>query len=186
MNSATTTSMGWSVSISVGNHAGPGGSSATTSSTKSCTCSPVWLDNSTTASQSPSWAAGEALAIQLLAVHEVDLRQHEDLLRARALELSGHPLVARTDRLRRVHEEGDHVHVLERLERRRVQLLAEGVMRLVQARRVHEDELEALAREHRAKAMARSLRRVRRDGDLLAHNGVDQRGLAPRSGARPA
>ena len=123
-------------------------------------------------------SGGEALAVELGIVHEVDLGQHEHLLRARARQLRGHPFVPRADRFRRVHEEGDHVHSSSALRAEVFSSSPSASVGLVQPRRVHEDELEALAREHRAEAVARGLRRVRRDGDLLAHDGVHERRLA--------
>ena len=51
-------------------------------------------------------------------------------------------------------------------------------MRLVQPRRVHDDHLEAGAREDGAEPVPRGLHRVGGDGDLLAHDGVQKRRLA--------
>ena len=57
-------------------------------------------------------------------------------------------------------------------------IVAQAVARLVKARRVHQDQLRVTAVDDGADAVARRLRLVRDDGDLLAHEGVGKRGLA--------
>ena len=53
-----------------------------------------------------------------------------------------------------------------------------GVVLGLEAGRVDEHELRLVHRAHAGDAVARRLRLVGRDADLLAHEGVQQRGLA--------
>ena len=57
-------------------------------------------------------------------------------------------------------------------------VVAQTVARLVKTRRIHEDELRVAAVDDGADAVARRLGLVRDDGDLLAQQGVCERGLA--------
>ena len=93
-----------------------------------------------------------------------------------------HPGVPPAEGLACVEQEGDRVDAVEGLDRAFVEFLAEHVVGLVKARGVHQHELEILAGEHGAEAVARRLGGVAGDGQLLAHDRVDERALA---GVRP-
>jgi hypothetical protein len=78
----------------------------------------------------------------------------------------------------RIHQEERHVHAVECFLGLLVEELAEFVARVMYAGRVHEDKLRGLRGEDAELAAARGLRPRRDGGDLLAEQGVDQRGLA--------
>ena len=90
------------------------------------------------------------------------------------------PGVTPADGLGGVDEEGDAVDVGELAQGGAVELLAKGVLGLVEARGVDDDELRVGGVDDGAHAAARRLRDGARDGDLLTHTGVEQRGLAHR------
>ena len=77
-----------------------------------------------------------------------------------------------------VDHHGNDVDVLQAFERGLVELLSEGVVGLMDARRVDEDELEIVARQDGAEAVTGRLGGRGGDGDLLAHDGVQKRRLA--------
>lgn len=119
-----------------------------------------------------------ALGADLGIARQVGLGEHADLRRALgSAHLGGHPFVAAPDGLGRIDEHGHDVHILQSLDGARVQLLAEGVLRLVQTGCVHDDHLHVVGGVHGTEAVARRLGRVRCDGDLLAHDGVKKRRL---------
>ena len=178
MNSAIIVSIDWSVGMSRGNQRGPVGRKRTTASANPSRLKPETAERTTSSSKSASCRAMRELARDLLALREVGLGDDEQLLRLGLGDVGGDPLVALADRLGRVDEQRDDVDVLERLERRAVQLLAERVVGLVKPGRVDDDDLRVIAVEHRPQAVPRGLRRVRGDGDLGADGRVGQRGLA--------
>ena len=114
----------------------------------------------------------------LVLVNQVGLGDDEHLEGARLVDVLGHPLVTAAGGRRAVDEHGDHVHVLQGVERRDVELLAQRVDRLVQAGGVHQDHLHGGGVVDRADAMPGGLRRRGGDDDLLSDDGVDQRRLA--------
>ena len=119
--------------------------------------------------------------MHLLGGDQVALGKDADLLRVlamRAVKLGCHPLVATADGLASIDEHGDDVNVFKRLERRGVQLLAKRIVGLVKARSVHDDHLHIIASVDRAETMAGGLGGVGSDGDLLAHDSVEQRRLS--------
>ena len=77
------------------------------------------------------------------------------------------------------HQEQHQVHIRQRGLHGAVEVAVErgGVLHL-EARRVDEDELRFFHRAHPGDAMPGGLRLLGRDADLLAHQGVHQRGLA--------
>ena len=119
------------------------------------------------------------LPIDLLLVGDVGLGDDQHPLGgARPSDVLAHPAVSASHGLRRVHEHSDHVDVLECLQGAAVELLAQRVLRLVQARCVDEDHLRVIAIYHGAEPMPCGLGRVARDRDLRAHQGVCECGLA--------
>jgi hypothetical protein len=85
----------------------------------------------------------------------------------------GQPEAARFD-----HEQ-HHVHVAQRRQHGAVERAVQrlGVLDL-KARRVDEDELRGTTRAHAGDAVARGLRLVAGDADLLPHQRIEQRALA--------
>ena len=115
--------------------------------------------------------------MHLLGGDQVALGQDADLLgvlAVRAVKLGSHPFITATDGFAGIDEHSDDIDVLERLERRGVELLAERIVRFVQTRGIHDDHLHVVAGIYRTEAMAGGLGGVRGDGDLLAHDGVEQ------------
>ena len=109
----------------------------------------------------------------------VRLGYHEELeIGLGAVDMASHPGVAGTDGLGRVDEKCDHIRVRELGKGRLVELLAKAVLWLVEARRVDDHELRVGGVHNRTQTLAGGLRHGTRDGDLLAHTGVDQRRLA--------
>ena len=151
-----------------------------TSSTKASTFLPVSAD------EAPPWrptrpgrSAASRCADSCCGVRQVGLGQHADLLRARRARAARPPIRRRGRWAWTSPPTKATTSTSSRaLQCRDVQLLAQGVVRLVQARRVHDDHLEAGAREHGAEPVPRGLHRVGGDGDLLAHDGVQKRRLA--------
>ena len=112
----------------------------------------------------------------LLGLGHVSLREHEQLVvRIRAGHVVGHPLVATAHRLGRVNEKRHDVGVRELAEGALVELAAEGVLGLVQAGRVDDHELGVVGVHDGAHSAARGLGDGARDGELLAHDGVQKR-----------
>ena len=62
--------------------------------------------------------------------------------------------------------------------RRLCHIVAKFVLRLVDARRIEEDDLRVLLGQDAEDTATRRLRLVAHDGDLLSNERVDQRGLA--------
>ena len=128
-------------------------------------------------------ARGLHLGAHLVGLGKVGLREHEDLGSPRVVDVRAHPLVARAHGLGDVNKHRNHVDVRELGERGTVELLAEGVLGLVETRRVDDDDLAAGRVHHGPHALARGLRHGRGDGEALAAAGVEQRGL---TGVGPA
>ena len=93
------------------------------------------------------------------------------------------PLVSPADRTRRIDQEGHDIHIGKLCQGDLVELLAEGILRLVEARGIDDDELAAGAVDDSTHALPRRLGDRRGDSDLLAHAGIEKRRLADR---RPA
>ena len=123
-------------------------------------------------------ARGLELGLHLVWLGDVGLREHEDLGRMRLVDVGAHPLVTGAHGLGGVHEHGHDVDVGELSEGGAVELLAQGVLGLVKARRVHDDDLARRRVHDGAQALARGLGHGARDGDALAARGVEQRRLA--------
>ena len=124
-------------------------------------------------------AGGLELLGDLLGTGDVCLGDHQELEVSVGLgHVARHPGVARANRLGGVNEEGHHVGVGELGQRGLVELTSQGVLGLVEARRVDDDELARLGVDDGAHATARGLGDGARDGDLLAHAGVHEGGLA--------
>ena len=121
---------------------------------------------------------GQHLRFGPLARDGVGLRDDENLARACGRHQFRHPPIAAAHGLGCVYKHGDDVHALDGLQGRIVECGAERVFGLVQARRVHNDHLHVVGVVNGTEAVARRLRRVGGDGELLAHDGVEQRGLA--------
>ena len=108
---------------------------------------------------------------------------HDRRVRLRFADLVEDEAVAGADLLVRRHGKADHVDVRERVLDNVVEALAQQRARAVNPRRVHHNDLRAVAVDHAADRVARGFRLVGHDGDLLPHQRVGQRGLA---GVRPA
>ena len=91
----------------------------------------------------------------------------------RLVDVGAHPLVTGTHGLGGVHEHGHDIDVGELSEGGAVELLAQGVLGLVKARRVHDDDLARRRVHDGAQALARGLGHGARDGDALAARGVE-------------
>src|SRR5690606_3515880 len=79
---------------------------------------------------------------------------------------------------RRLDDEEDDVHLLDRAERLLHHVAVQPLPRAVDARRVEEGNLGVRQGEHAQDAVSRGLRLGRDDGDLLAEQAVEQRALA--------
>ena len=124
-------------------------------------------------------ARSAKLGGDLLGRRLVRLGDHQELeVCLGAVDVARHPGIARANGLGRVDEKGNHVSIGELGQRSLVELLAEAVLGLVEARRVDDNELRVGRVHHGAKALARGLRHGARDGHLLPHARVDQRRLA--------
>ena len=77
-----------------------------------------------------------------------------------------------------IDHEDDHVRFADRAGGRADHVLPQRILGRVNARRVDEDDLRGLAGENAQDAIARGLRLGRDDGNLLAQQRVQQRGLA--------
>ena len=161
-----------------GNQRGPAGRKRSTTSQKASTLKPSAAETTISSSKSMTsraasiWRAtssGEAMSSL------VSTRIFTAVLSATR---SANPLVAATDGLRGVDEQRHDVHVGELGQGALVELAAERVLGLVQARRVDEYDLAPLAVEDAAHAPPRGLRHGRGNGHLLAQAGVEQRRLA--------
>ena len=108
----------------------------------------------------------------------IGLGEHQDLLAASALNTLGDPSVPPADGLGGIDQKRDDVHVVELKQSALVNLGAQAVLGLVDARGIDKDQLVAGAVDDGAHAAARGLGHRRGDGDLLAVAGVEQRGLA--------
>src|SRR5487761_2116954 len=86
--------------------------------------------------------------------------------------------IAWTDRGRRLDDQDVDVDVGDRRGGGLIQPSAELGARAVHAGRIDEDDLEVLTVQHAANRGPRGVRIPRRDGDLLAENLIQQRGLA--------
>ena len=105
----------------------------------------------------PRLGGGGYLGVDHILAHLVDLGDDQQLAGAHGCDLAGHPLVAGAKGLAGVHQKRHHVHVFQTLKRAAVELLAQGVMRLVDARGVHQHHLQVVAVEDGAQAMAGGL-----------------------------
>ena len=107
---------------------------------------------------------------------QIRLREDEQLVVCvRPVNVTGHPLVPSPDGLGGVNQERDHISVSKLSEGRLVELGAQGVLWLVEARGVNDDELRVVGVDDGAHATPRGLRYGARDGNLLTHAGVEQR-----------
>ena len=88
---------------------------------------------------------------------EVGFSEYENALRRALGNALCNPCVAAADGLRRVNEEAQHINVSELGERAFVELASQGVMRLMEARGINEDDLDPLAPDHPAHTAPRSL-----------------------------
>ena len=84
-------------------------------------------------------------------------------------------ILARPHFFRRIDDEENGIDFLERPLGSLHHVLAELMLRLVDARRVEEDNLRLGPRQNAEDAVARRLRLVTHDGDLLPNQAVDQR-----------
>ena len=78
----------------------------------------------------------------------------------------------------RLHHQHDRVNVRDALPRDLDHIVSQTVARLVEAGRVEQDELDIVPVHHAVDPVARGLRLVGDDGDLLAHKRVRQARLA--------
>ena len=113
----------------------------------------------------------------LLRARKVGLGKNEYLGCLGGSHALGNPGIATADGRARVDHEGDDVHVRKFAQGALVELAAQAVLGLVDAGRVHDDQLAVLAVDNGAQAAARGLGDRRGDGDLLAVAGVEQRGF---------
>ena len=139
---------------------------------------PSLAESTTTSSNGASACGGGDALLDRLLRRQVRLGQHEHLARAGRGHVRGHPAIAAADGLRGVDHHARDVDVGQAHERAAVELLAERVVRLVQAGRVDEHDLGVLGVDDRAQPVARRLRLVRDDRDLRSHERVDERRLA--------
>ena len=105
----------------------------------------------------------------------VDQRKQRRLHAREALQDA---LVPLAHALLRVGYEQHGLHVAQRLRGDLLHVFAQAVFRRGHAGRIQKYDLAALAREHAEDAVARGLRPVGHDGDLLPHKTVEQRALA--------
>ena len=120
--------------------------------------------------------SGLQLGVHLLGVRDIRLGDDEQLVVGVGLgHVLGDPLVARADRLGGVDEKRDDVGIGKLAQGGAVELAPEGVLRFVQARRVDDDQLRGRRVDDGAHATARGLGNGTRDGDLLAHAGIEER-----------
>ena len=124
-------------------------------------------------------ARSAKLGGDLLGRRLVRLGDHQELeVCLGAVDVARNPGVTRANRLGRVDEKGNHVSIGELGQGSLVELLAKAVLGLVETRRVDDNELRVGRVHHGTQTLARGLRHGARDGNLLAHAGVDQRRLA--------
>ena len=89
--------------------------------------------------------------------------------------MTGNPLIPRANRLRCIDEKRHDIDIRQRLQGRLVELGTQGILRLVDARRVDDDHLHVIGIVHCAEAVTRGLGRTRCDGEFGAHDMVEQR-----------
>ena len=115
-----------------------------------------------------------ALLIKSFIVNQVDLRKHENLRHFVLRQLGDDPFVTTSEGSRCVEQKRGHVDAVKRLQRSSVQLLAQGIVRLVHARSVNNNHLMRLRGVNRAKTMTGGLCGGGSDGELLAHKRIEQ------------
>ena len=106
---------------------------------------------------------------------EVGLGDDKDLVARKLVYMAGNPLIPRANRLRCIDEKRHDINISQRLQGRLIELGTQGVLRLVDARRVDDDHLHVIGIVYCAEAMARGLGRTRCDGEFGAHDMVEQR-----------
>ncbi|CAB4846611.1 unannotated protein [freshwater metagenome] len=112
-------------------------------------------------------------------INQVGLGDDRDLRGAAdSRQLGGDELVAGADRLISREAEPDDVDLAPGVAHEGVEAFTEQGAWLVKAGRVDEYQLRVVAVDDAPDGVTRGLRLTRGDGDLLAHQGVGERGLA--------
>ncbi len=114
----------------------------------------------------------------LLVLHGVDLVDDEDRRRTTGADLRQKCFLLRADVCDRLDDQKHEIDVRDGLLHDADHIVAQLGARLMEARRVDENELRVPFRHDAADAVARGLRFIRDDGDLLPDEAVDQRGFA--------
>ena len=122
--------------------------------------------------------SGLQLSRHLLGLGEIGLGENEDLGRSGVVDMRANPLVTSADGLGAINKHRHHVNIGELAQGGAVQLLAKGILRLVEARGIHYHNLAIRHVDNGTKTLARGLRDGAGDGEPLAHAGIEQRGLA--------
>ena len=120
---------------------------------------------------------------QLVLLQEIDLVQEHEALRVRVLfflvgDQFDDVLIALPEFLRGVDDERDDVRFRERGSDVIHHPHVEAMQRLVHARRVQKRDLPPRVVEHADDAIARGLRLVRHDRDLVPQHAIEQRRFA--------
>jgi hypothetical protein len=105
---------------------------------------------------------------------EIDLAQYEDDRRADLLDDVEQVAIARSGFHRGIHDECEQIDFTHRFERDVNHAHVHAMRRLVDARRVHEDDLPVAIILHADHPRARGLRLVRDDRELLADDAIQQ------------
>jgi len=108
---------------------------------------------------------------------DIGLVEHQNLLDLAGAHLLDNRAILRADFVC-IHQHQQHVDAVHRVLHALDHVFAQARARLMQTRRIEEDDLPALVRRHTHDAVARRLRAVGDDGDLFADHRVHQGGFA--------